>query len=324
MAILWFGSLIPWTKSNGKPYVGATVTFYDAGTTTPQTTYTDSSLSSAAGLSDRTADSSGIFGAIFLSPGSYRCKVLDSAGSVIRDVDGISVPQTSDYVPPDAGETSEELLARTGDLKARYGTGAHSGWVRANARTIGSASSGATERANADCEDLFEYLWTADANLTVSTGRGASAAADWAANKTITLPDIRGKALIGLDDMGNSAAGVLTGLTTLGEVVGDEEYTLVAGDIPQITGTTSADGNHGHPARYSVGDNNQSSTSGGIMLNNSGQQNKVAFTGTLSNTVGEQIGASGTHTHTVTAGDASPDPISLVQPGMGVTMYIKL
>lgn len=324
MAILWFGSLIPWTKANGDPHVGATVTFYDAGTTTPQTTYTESSLSTAAGVSDRTADASGIFGPIFLSPGSYRCKVLDAAGAVIRDVDGISVPQTSDYVPPDAGETSEELLARTGDIKARYGTGAHSGWVRCNARTIGSASSGATERANADCEDLFEYLWTTDANLAVSSGRGATAAADWAANKTIALPDLRGKALIGLDDMGNSAAGVLTGLTTLGEVVGDEEYTLVAGDIPQITGTTSADGNHGHPARIATQTAQNSQSTGGFMLLTGGSSTYPAFTGTPSNTPGEQIGPSGTHTHTVTAGDASPDPISLVQPGMGVTIYLKL
>lgn len=323
MAILWFGSLIPWTKANGDPHVGATVTFYDAGTTTPQTTYTESSLSIAAGESDRTADASGIFGPIFLSPGSYRCKVLDAAGAVIRDVDGISVPQTSDYVPPDAGETSEELLARTGDLKARYGTGAHSGWVRANGRTIGSASSGANERANSDCEDLFEYLWTADANLAVSSGRGATAAADWAANKTIALPDIRGKALIGLDDMGNSAAGVLTGLTTLGEVVGDEEYTLVAGDIPQITGTATG-GDHGHAVRIDPTNNDDGDLTGGFLLGDNNPTNYPAFTGTPTNTLGQQIGGSGSLSLSVTAGDATPDPISLVQPGMGVTIYIKL
>jgi len=60
-----------------------------------------------------------------------------------------------------------------------YGTGVRSGFVRANGRTIGSATSGATERANADAQALFEYLWNTDANLAVSTGRGASSNADW-------------------------------------------------------------------------------------------------------------------------------------------------
>jgi hypothetical protein len=61
----------------------------------------------------------------------------------------------------------------------------------------------------ADTSALFLYLWGADANLAVSGGRGGSAAADYAANKTIALPDWRGRALAGLDDMGNSAAGRL-------------------------------------------------------------------------------------------------------------------
>jgi hypothetical protein len=94
----------------------------------------------------------------------------------------------------------------TGDLKHRYQDGVISGWVRANGNTIGSATSGATERANADCQSLFQYLWTNDTSLTVSTGRGASAAADWAANKTITLPDMRGRTLAGMDTMGSTNA----------------------------------------------------------------------------------------------------------------------
>ena len=82
-------------------------------------------------------------------------------------------------------------LTPTGAMLAYGATTAPAGWVRCNGRTIGSASSGATERANADAEDLFLFLWTnfADAQCAVSSGRGASAAADWAANKTIALPD---------------------------------------------------------------------------------------------------------------------------------------
>src|SRR5258708_1610023 len=46
-------------------------------------------------------------------------------------------------------------------------------------------------------------LWNswADAQAPVSSGRGASAAADFAAHKTITLPDLRGRVVAGLDNL---------------------------------------------------------------------------------------------------------------------------
>jgi hypothetical protein len=123
-----------------------------------------------------------------------------------------------------------------------FGTGARSGFVRCNGRTIGSSTSGATERANADTQALFEYLWGADANLTVSGGRGASANADWTANKTIALPDGRGLALAGLDDMGSGSRGVFTGATfssgsstTLGSTLGAARRTLTIAQLPVVT-----------------------------------------------------------------------------------------
>jgi hypothetical protein len=96
-----------------------------------------------------------------------------------------------------------------------------------------------------DVQALFSYLWTTDANLAVSGGRGANAAADWAANKTIALPDQRGRGLSGLDDMGNTAAGRLTatyfGATgascrlALGCAGGESAHVLSASEIPSIT-----------------------------------------------------------------------------------------
>ena len=85
----------------------------------------------------------------------------------------------------------------TGDVKLTLKTSADSGWVLMDDGTIGSASSGATTRANADTEDLFTLLWTnvTDSWAPVSGGRGASAAADFAVNKTITLPRVLGRAL---------------------------------------------------------------------------------------------------------------------------------
>ena len=90
-----------------------------------------------------------------------------------------------------------DALWTTGDIKITLKTVADSGWVLFNDGTIGNASSGATTRANADTNALFSLLWTntTDANCAVSGGRGASASDDFAANKTIALPKVLGRAL---------------------------------------------------------------------------------------------------------------------------------
>ncbi len=63
-----------------------------------------------------------------------------------------------------------------------------------SARSI-SNTAGTGTLHNDKYEALFTHLWTNFANTEcpVSSGRGASAAADWAANKDIKLPDYRGR-----------------------------------------------------------------------------------------------------------------------------------
>lgn len=86
-------------------------------------------------------------------------------------------------------------------------TTAPTGWVRMDG-SIGNASSGATQRANADTAALFAVLWdnVAQANATVqdsagsTVSRGVSAAADFAANRRIVIPDMRGEFSRGLDN----------------------------------------------------------------------------------------------------------------------------
>ena len=96
------------------------------------------------------------------------------------------------------------------------------GWVFANGTTIGSAASAATQRANADTINLYTVLYNscANAQAPVSGGRGANAAADFAANKTITVLDLRGTVIGGMDVInGSVSAGRLSGSmasTTMG------------------------------------------------------------------------------------------------------------
>jgi hypothetical protein len=87
----------------------------------------------------------------------------------------------------------------TGDIKMSFKTVADAGWILANDTSIGDASSGATGRANADTLLLYTLLWTnvADQWSPVVGGRGASAAADFAAHKPMNLPKTLGRALAG-------------------------------------------------------------------------------------------------------------------------------
>lgn len=123
----------------------------------------------------------------------------------------------------------------TGDFKGAFGYGVKTGWVRANGRTIGSAGSGATERANADCEALFIFLWDNCTNLAVSGGRGASGAADFAANKTLTLPDARNNGIAFIDGMGNANTDRITNFNgkIAGTIGGAQNHTLTEDEMPE-------------------------------------------------------------------------------------------
>ena len=320
---MWQGSLVPWTGPTGAPRAGAKVYFFDSGTTTPKITYTDSSLSIPHDH-PVVADASGSFPAIFLvEQTTYRLRVTTSDDVTLEDVDGISVPTTT---PPEApsGATDAEFLYQTGDIKMAWRTAAPNGYVRANGRTIGSPTSGASERANADCEALFLFLWTQDSNLAVSGGRGGTNTGDWAANKTIVLPDFRGRVPAGLDSMGNSAAGRLTDTPfgadtdTLGSAGGAEDHELTTGELASHThtGTTDSDGAHTH----------------GITL--IGRGGNAAFTlrspawGQDDSTTAEQTvttASGGAHTHDFTT-DASGSGTAHnnTQPTVLVPYFIKL
>lgn len=119
---------------------------------------------------------------------------------------------------------------RTGDIRTSLNTFSPFGWVPANDGTIGSASSGATTRANVDTWPLYSVLWNGVSNTyaPVSTGRGATALADFTANKTITLTKTLSRFI------GEAGAG--SGLTTytLGQTAGAESQstTLVEANLP--------------------------------------------------------------------------------------------
>lgn len=103
-------------------------------------------------------------------------------------------------------------------------------------RTIGNPSSGASIAQNWTLT-LFTLLWSTynltDAPLITSAGmgisKGASALEDWNANNRITLPDFRGRSIIG--------AGTGASLTarTKNQSLGSQTATLSTANLPAHT-----------------------------------------------------------------------------------------
>ena len=194
---------------NGRPLVGALLYIYVVGTvSTPQNAFQDTALTMPLPWPVQ-ADANGRLPMFYLADGSVHARLTDAAGGVQFDYPTLLVIGPSGGGGGGGGTVDATAIASTGDIKWRPGAEVLPSWVRANGNSIGSATSGATERANADTQTLFVWLWTncIDANCAVSGGRGATALADFSANKTINTPDMRSSATYGRDCMGGVCAG---------------------------------------------------------------------------------------------------------------------
>lgn len=154
-----------------------------------------------------------------------------SAGAGVAEEIPISAYMAGLLATADAPTLAGILgLFDTGDVKYSFKTSAPAGWLllNSNNNAIGNASSGASLRANADTFNLFALIYAscADAIAPVSGGRGASATADFNANKTISIPQLVGKSPIG--------AGTASGFTTraIGTNYGAETHVLTSAEMP--------------------------------------------------------------------------------------------
>lgn len=199
-------------------------------------------------------------------------------------------------VPPPAFTTGDVLLSLRISSVA--------GWIPCNDGTIGSASSGATTFAGDAAQALYILLWTniSQTYAPVTGGRGASAAADWAANKPIALTKMLGRAL----GVAGGAAGAGLTLRTVGMNVGEESHTLTEAEMPL----------HGHPFRMvaQTASSTSGATTGGFLINTSPSVNNYPeYTGAPSAAAGQQIGGTG-------GGQAHGN----MQPTTFLIAYIKL
>lgn len=266
-------------------------------------------------------------------PYTVICKVSGQPGTEITQGTKVSVFCNGTDIET-AGGPSNATEIPTGSVMPYLSTTTPSGWIRANGRTLGNAASGSSERANADTEALYVLLWDSFPSLTIfdsagtATTRGANGAADYAANKRLTLPDLRGRSLFGLDDMGNTAAGrlgsIITSATTNGATGGTETVVLTEANLAAhthtgpshthtfsatsgtesadhthtVSGTTSSNGDHAHtyaaPTFTVSAVNNVTSVATGTIAASTSTNGAHAHTWS-----GTSSGRSANHTHSV-------------------------
>lgn len=145
----------------------------------------------------------------------------------------------------------------TGDAKLTLKTVADVGWIMINDGTIGSASSGATTRAHEDVSDLYTLVWNgiSDTYAPVTGGRGANAAADFAANKPMAMPKALGRALI------IAGTGATLTARALGQTVGAETHALITAELAAHSHGVNDPG-HSHSGQVG-GSSGNVSTGGG-------------------------------------------------------------
>lgn len=212
MSYLWNPVPAPVFTSTGAFAAGALAYFYLDDGTTPLVVYQNSALT-VAYTWPVVASNTGVFPPIYIPYVTYRRRIVTADGVLISDAGNIDNPAP----PGTAGiVVTADQIFQTGDPVPRFRTGTMTGFVRMNGLTLGSALSAATEYAAADAANLFAFLWNnlPDSIAAVSSGRGATAVADFAANKTIVIPTMQGYLAAGVDDMGTTAAGRLQAITT--------------------------------------------------------------------------------------------------------------
>jgi hypothetical protein len=184
---------------------------------------------------------------------------------------------------------------RTGAVQLTYATVADPGWIMHTEGSIGNALSGATTYANANAAALFALFWNNVPSLGVQdsagtiVARGASAAADFAANRRILLPQMFGRSIA------VAGAGIALTPRGLGTVAGAETET------PTVAKTASHQHGPGAAQTYLNGDG-------------------VQLTGVSGGTAAWWA----TNASAATAATGSGVPLNIVDPTTYMNVMIKL
>jgi len=125
-----------------------------------------------------------------------------------------------------------------GDVRVTGRASAAPGWVFLAGQTVGSVNSAATLKGP-DYLELFELAKSWAPN---------SGTEDWTAGNTVRLPDMRGRAVVGADNLGGAPAGVVANAQAdkVGGVYGRESASLSLAQLPSHNHTMNTKGVHNH------------------------------------------------------------------------------
>lgn len=231
--------------------------------------------------------------------GSTSEVVLNTGDKKIVYVDGVDI---YDMLPP-AIEPYD-----VGDIVPTFLSTAKTGWMLLVGNTLGSSASSATLKG-ATYEAVYKWLWNNIANTEcpVGGGRGASADADWSANKILTSPNLADRTAFGIGSTWTRAA----------QVQGSE--TISKDNLPNetlsVTGTISSDGAHTHTV--------YGNTFGFDGTNPNSRTSLDTASGTPNN---KATSSNGAHTHTFSGGEteALGSGAPFVPKGFGVNWMMKI
>ena len=220
----------------------------------------------------------------------YKGSIVNIDGTLYKS---ITDDNTNEDPLTEEDDWSIFTTENTADGKDHWSATAPRGWVFADGRTIGSAASGATNRAKIDTFDLFKVLWDDFSNTLLPiedsggtpTTRGASAQIDFDNDKRMPVIDKRGRVSAGKDDMGGASANRMTQID--GDILGNSGgVDKVALTIANLPAHNHGGGSHTHTTGFAtrLEDpqlNSQSIFAGGTDINVA-----TASSGTIINTQG--------------------------------------
>jgi hypothetical protein len=209
---------------------------------------------------------------------------------------------------------------QTGMMMPGMNSTPFTGFINIDGNTIGSASSGATYNGTT-YQPLYEFWWnnvsfpSSNAYAIVTGGLGASAAADFAANKPLTMPNSAGMAIVGVSSFFTQAGATYGALT------------VAAAGSNGSTGSTAAGlDSHTHTINIKSGQANSASLNTALAFGQSGGSGTnlgSSFSPDETNSVIlNSTGSGSTHSHT--GGAFTGSPTSVIQPSLAAYWQIAL
>lgn len=192
---LWPSSGDRQFSNSGRVMPAARLYFFDAGTTTPQTVYSDSGRT-AAHAHPIEADAFGKWPAVYVAPGTYRYRITDDEGVLIDDFDGIVAPEA----PSSGGDSAVTIsaFAETYLDDADAGATLTTLGVSAFVQTILDDADAATVRTTIDAPRLgvrdivsdssSRALALTDVGKTLEMSSGSARIYTIPANATVAFP----------------------------------------------------------------------------------------------------------------------------------------